>query len=56
MTKDPGSLESTTNKDDDMAPAFVVGEDEELFGFADCDDTKSEATTSTTSNSDLEIK
>ena len=44
------------NKDEDMAQAFDIGEDWEFFVFADCDDTKSEATTSTTSNSDLEME
>ena len=56
MTKDAGSLESMANKDEDMAPAFDIGEDEEFFDFADCDDAKSQASTCTTSASVLAMK
>ena len=59
MASQPAAEETQSappGKDEDMAPAFDMGEDEELFDFADCDDAKSEAITSTTSSSDLEMK
>ena len=53
MTKDPGSLESMANytgdqpgkDDEDSAPAFDIGEDEELLDLVECDDAKSKAST-----------